>query len=242
MKNLNDLLSEVESAGMWNFFHKDWLLQIRTSLRNQLPGEYRVFVESEAVLISPIEPETPQTVILPDVVVVRGSAMPARDASIAGSRCVNEAVIEADEPIELETHYTLVIRRGPENVVVGAMEMLSPSNKGRGNRWDRERHLKKRAEYLDSGISLLELDPLLGGVRDLPQPLAQLSVFDRIGWTAFHVAGRRKFRGWGWNQADQLPRIDWQIDAEQRPVVDLEETLQAAVEFNRWEELVSESK
>lgn len=196
MSNLNDLLTRVEAAGLASFFHKDWLLQIRTLLRSQLPTDYRVFVESEAV-------------------------------------------IEVEGPVEVETHYSLLIRRGPANVLVAALELLSPSNKGLGNRFDRERHLKKRVEYLDCGISLLELDPLLNGVRDLPPPLTRLTEYDRIGWSAYHHEGRRQYRGWGWNQAEPLPQIDWQIDAEQRPVINLSETLRTAADFNDWTTLVS---
>jgi hypothetical protein len=132
--------------------------------------------------------------------------------------------------------YSLIIRREPDNQVVAAMELLSPSNKG----LDREHHLRKRGEYLDAGISLLELDPLLHGERDLPEPLARLTEYQRIAWTAYHLEGRRKYRGWGWNQTEPLPQIDWRIDAAQTPILDLSQTLAAAIEFNRWEEFVAE--
>jgi hypothetical protein len=51
---------------------------------------------------------------------------------------------------------------------------LFASNKGLGNRWDRERHLRKRDGYLQAGVSLLELDALIRGERDLPDPLQRL--------------------------------------------------------------------
>lgn len=239
MNNLNDLLSRIESAGFWSYFHKDWLLQIRTMLRSQLPIDYRVFVESEAVVISAGDIESPKSAVLPDIAVVRRTPVAARETSVVASQATSEAVIEVDEPVELEAHYSLLIRRGPANMVVAALEMLSPSNKGLGNRWDRERHLKKRAEYLDCGISLLELDPPLNGGRDLPPPLTCLSEYDRIGWSAYHHEGRRQYRGWGWNQGDSLPQIDWQIDAEQRPVINLADTLLTAADFNDWTTLVS---
>lgn len=239
MNNLNDLLSRIETAGLWSFFHKDWLLQIRTLLRSQLPNDYHVFVESEAVVISAGDIESPKSAVLPDIAVVRRTPVDDRKTSVGASQSTSQAVIEVDEPVELETHYSLLIRLGPAHVVVPALEMLSPSNKGLGNRWDRKRHLRKRAEFLDCGISLLELDPLLKGVRDLPSPLARLSEYDHIGWSAYHQEGRRQYRGWGWNQADSLPQIDWQIDAEQRPVINLTDYLRTAADFNDWTSLVS---
>jgi hypothetical protein len=50
--NPNWLLRRIEEARLWAYFHKDWLLQIRSLLRGQLPPEYHLFVESEAILIS----------------------------------------------------------------------------------------------------------------------------------------------------------------------------------------------
>lgn len=225
---------------MWNFFHKDWLLQLRIELREQLPADYRVFVESESVLVSPSEPETTAAVVLPDIAVVSASSPEPSNPSAAGVHAATSAIIEAEETWESETHYSLVVRREPDNQVVAAMELLSPSNKGLGNRLDRERHLRKRDEYLDAGISLLELDPLLHGERDVPEPLARLTEYQRIAWTAYHLEGRRKYRGWGWNQAEPLPQIDWRIDATQTPILDLSHTLAAAIEFNRWEGFVAD--
>ena len=238
MSNLNDLLTKIETARLWNHFHKDWLLEMRTALRALLPVDYRIFVESEAVLISPETPDTTAKVILPDVAVTRANAITTAASASSQSSSATAAVVEAIEDCETETHYSLIVRRAPENRLVAAIELLSPSNKGIGNRLDRERHLRKRAEYLDAGISLLEIDVLRQGERDVPAVLGQLVDFDRIAWTAFHQDGRRKYRGWGWNQPDPLPRIDWQIDGTQTTIIELQHTLEAAAEFNRWEEPV----
>ena len=189
--------------------------------------------------ISPIDSDASPPVVLPDVSIVTAPAAVPMTGSTAGSGEVTSAVIEAEEIWETETHYSLVIRREPENQVIAAMEMLSPSNKGLGNRLDRERHLRKRAEYLDAGINLLELDALRHGKRDLPQPLTELARFDRIAWMAYHLEGRRKYRGWGWNAIDPLPQIDWQVDSKQTPILDLGRTLEAAADFNRWNDFVA---
>ena len=128
MDNPNILLSKVEAAGLWAYFHRDWLLQIRVLLGPQLPPEYFVFVESEAILIAPDPAQVPRPV-LPDVSLAR----PDCDRAMKSPRQTDRgtaALIELDEPCELLSQYTLLIRRAPENRVVAALELLSPSNKG----------------------------------------------------------------------------------------------------------------
>lgn len=231
----NDLLTRIEASRLWSYFHKDWLLQLRQALREQLPSDYRVFVESEAVLISPLD-DSRATAVLPDVSVSR-STPPATSRSAFEGEPVTAAVVEAEEPCEEETHYSLVIRRAPEQHVVAAVELLSPSNKGIGNRFDQQQHLRKRGEYLRAGISLLEIDALLQGDRELPPPLLRLADYERCVWTAHVADGRRRYAGWGWNSADPLPVLDWFIDASQQATIDLGRTLEAAVAFNDWERL-----
>lgn len=236
MNSSNELLTNIESARMWGYFHKDWLLQIRVTLREQLPTEYRVFVESEAVIVSPDPSETGQ-VVLPDISVTQRSARIAEPSGLAAS--ATATVVEAEEPCEIETHYSLVIRRTPGNRVVAAIELLSPSDKGVGNRLDEQRYLRKRDDYLDAGISLLEIDTLLKGRCTLPAAIkADLEEYDRIAWTASHEAGRRRYRGWGSNNDDSLPVIDWQVDSERATLIDAGRTLEEAAAFNDWSSLL----
>lgn len=238
MMNPNDLLSQIESAKMWSYFHKDWLLQIRPLLRGQLPDEYVVFVESEAVLISP-EWDAPSALrsLHPDVAVT-GAGQPTSLPDREPVEGATLAVVEAEEPCEIETHYSLVIRRSPDNRRVAALELLSPSNKGIGNRLDRHKHLRKREEYLDAGVNLLEIDALTQGERDLPEPLNRLRSFSRIAWSAAHDDGIRRYRGWGWGQDETMPRIDWQVDDGCVVLVDLATSFREAAEFNPWESLL----
>lgn len=229
------LLAKIESAGLWSFFHKDWLLQVRLALREQLPPEYRVFVESEAVIVSP-DPAESKRVVLPDVSVAHGAESSSK--STAATNGATTTVMEAEEPCEVETHYSLIIRRAPDNRIVGAIELLSPSNKGIGNRHDEQKHLRKRDDYLEAGVSLLEIDPLMEGRRTLPSAIPELADYDRIVWTACHDAGRHRYRGWGWNNDDPLPTIDWQIDIDQQVLIDTGQILLEAAKFNDWGSLL----
>ena len=241
MESPNELLWRIEYARMWAYFHKDWLLSIRSALRPQLPSEYHLFVESEAILISPTDGDVAGA-LLPDLALSR-SDVPNHAARTHRHAKGTAAVVEVDEPCEIDTKYSLLIRRAPENQVVAVLEILSPSNKGLGNRFDEEKHLRKRRSLLEAGVQLMEIDALVQGHRDLPNPLmARLFEFKRVAWAASHFDGRRQYRGWGWNEADSLPVIPWFVDDRVEVCVDLSESLRQAVEFNRWSKLVASTE
>ncbi len=235
MNPANQLLERIEAGRLWAYFHKDWLLQIRGLIRPQLPEEFSVFVESEAVLIAPANLER-VTPIAPDLAVARIDTV---DASVAVFGQPTTAVVDVEEACELFHQYRLVIRRVPDNQVVAAAELLSPTNKGVFGELDKTKYLRKREQYLDAGVNLLEIDALRAGDRLLPHATERLAEYDRNAWSVSHDAGRRRYRGWGWNNADSLPTITWPIESSRQVIVDLAEAFRQACEFNPWERLVA---
>lgn len=237
MQTSNQLLQRIEQAGMWSYFHKDWLLQIREVVRSQLPAAYRVFVESETVLISPGTFAQAHAAYLPDILVTRE---PNETVSAATSNLpdgTTATIVDAEESCYLESHYRLVIRRATNHEVVAAAEVLSPSNKGIGNQLDQQKFLRKRSDYLDAGVNLLEIDALLEGKRELPPPLNDVQPYARIAWTALHDRGKRRYRGWGWQPSDTPPKILWPIESTQAVSIDLAQTLIDATSFNNWQSM-----
>lgn len=233
MVDIPALLTRIERKRLWAYFHKDWLLQIRELLRPQLPRELAIFVESEAVVIAP-DSAGPTASLSPDVAIAR----PGHETFAARSaEQVSAMVLEVDEEIELYESYSLVIRRAPDNRVVAAAEILSPTNKGVFGTLDKEKYLRKREAYFDAGINLLEIDALLEGDRLLPPALERLRSFDRTAWTVCHTAGRRHFRSWGWSATEPLPRVEWEVEPGLSTLVDLALSCQRACEFNPWETL-----
>jgi uncharacterized protein DUF4058 len=239
MPHPNILLAKIEEHRLWAYFHKDWLLEIRRLLRPQVPPTYSVFVESETILLSP-ESQEPLSPSMPDLAVARSVA----DTGINQSHTTTTtaAVIELEEPYEIASRYSLLIRRSPDQQIVAALEILSPSNKGVGSRLDCEKYLHKRDSYTEAGISFLEIDALTSGNRILPDSLRRLASFGRNAWTSFHHDGVRRLQGYGWNSEDRLPVMPWQIEGDLRLIVDLHATAAAALEFNPWESLVADSK
>jgi hypothetical protein len=234
MANPNLLLAQIEARHLWAYFHKDWIVEIRRLLRPQVPKTYAVFIESETILLSPdLEDRSPPS--MPDLAVARSVADAGGNQPRDGA--VTTAVVELEEPYEIASRYSLVIRRSPEQEIVAALEVLSPSNKGIGNRLDRDKYLHKRDSYTEAGVSFLEIDSLTHGERLLPESLRRLNEFERNAWTSFHRDGVRRLRGYGWNSADALPVIPWQIEADLRVIVDLNSAASAALESNPWETL-----
>ena len=237
MENPNNLLAKIETVRhLWAYFHKDWLLEIRQLLRPQLSSDYHVFIESETVLVSPDNQDSDDRT-LPDLAVTHsGQHIASAGNEPAGATA---AVVELVETVELFSKYSLVIRRSPDQQLLAVLELLSPSNKGLGNRTDRGKYLRKRDDYLEAGISFLEIDALLKGQRLFLDPLKHLADYQRnAAWTAFLDDSGRRLRGYGWSAEQPLPKLPWWIDNRQVVLVDLDAAARAAFAFNQWESLV----
>jgi hypothetical protein len=176
---------------------------------------------------------------MPEIAIARAAA--ERIPQQLESTVTNAAVIEYDEHSELYNKYSLTIRRSPENVIVAAVEILSPSNKGIGNRLDRGKYLLKRDSYLEAGISFLEIDGLIEGESVVPHSIRKATAFDRHVWTCFHDDGVRRLRAYGWNSDQNIPAIPWRVERELSVVVDLGVAAAAAFEFNHWQSFVARS-
>ncbi len=229
MSESNDLLSKIESRRLWAYWHKDWLLEIRDQVRRQLPRSYSLFVESEAILVSPAG-EGIVASTLPDLGVARpepGAAAPAAGNATA-------AVLDVEETCEVFVQYSLLVRRTPDNRLIAACEILSPTNKGAFGPLEREKYLRKRTLYAESGVNLLEIDALLRGDRLLPPALEGLGAYLRHAWTSLHRQEKRRLRGWGWNGDDPLPVVPWDIEDGRQALVDLPAAFEQASQFNDW--------
>jgi hypothetical protein len=203
-----------------------------------LPQDYSIVVESETILVAPAAVRsTGPTAISPDIAVAR---QPQPSAGSVSSRLESTAaMLEVVEEIEHFTQYSLVVRRSPENQVVAAAEVLSPTNKGVHGWLDKEKYLKKRDTYLAAGVNLLEIDALVEGDRVLPARLEKLGVFERNAWTVLQRASNRRYRGLGWNSDDPLPVVAWPIEENLVVPLALGLAVQQACQFNPWERLAA---
>jgi Protein of unknown function (DUF4058) len=146
----------------WGDVHTRLITYSCDALQPRLPRDLRARVE-ERIVVTP--PEGPVRDLVPDVRVVERQRLQR-----GGGLAVAE-IADVAEPLFLTldedaTERFIEIREaGSHERVVTVIEVLSPSNKRRGD--DRDKYVKKRTQLSAAGVGLVEIDLLRGGVREL---------------------------------------------------------------------------
>src|SRR3954471_7702898 len=152
----------VEQDGLWPDFHVAFVPALRRQLARQVVPRYIVLME-EQIYIHELPPG-PVRSIRPDLAVTRPGGGPA-DAAVGLAEI--EAPTHPRLPAEdVERIPFLEIRDRQSRELVTVIELLSPSNKRRGD--DRGKYLDKRRGVLKSTAHLIEIDLLRGHA---PMPL-----------------------------------------------------------------------
>lgn len=228
----------LERFGLWSVFHKHLIVELFTSLRDQLGGEYWVDMESEILLVP--RPSGPARPVSPDVDVSRLNH--GSEAVPASSLDVTPVLLEVDEPIgEFEQSWIEIRRRNwPDaddrlgSQVVSVLEVVSTTNKGMFGERDLRKFLAKRRDYLLSTASYTEIDLLIAGSRELPRAVERLAEYSLIAWSSQAREQTRHYWAWGWEQGDALPTVVLPLDHPNLCSVDLAERYRCAYESNRW--------
>jgi hypothetical protein len=151
----------IEQDVIWPDFHVALVPVIRRQVARQVLPKYIVLME-EQIYIRELPPE-PARSIRPDVAVTRTSGGPAA-AAIGVAEL--EAPVHPRLPAEdIERLPFLEVRDRQSRELVTVIEVLSPSNKRRGD--DRATYLDKRRAVLKSTAHLVEID-LLRGHEPMP--------------------------------------------------------------------------
>jgi hypothetical protein len=229
---------QIERQGLWWVFHKHLMVEMFEWLRQRLGDEYLVDFDSQVLLI-PYAPG-PVRSLLPDVSVA--ALAPARVIAVPAGPEATPALLEVDEELTEVEQYSIHIRQRnqPDLLdplgfqVVAVVELLSPSNKGQTGSADRRKFLAKRHSYLASPVSYTEIDLLMAGERDLPQPVEPLEAYPYMVWSSQVQTQARHYWGWGWETADPLPAITVPLDYPNVHTLDLAWCYQQAYVRNRW--------
>lgn len=170
----------------WRDVHASIVIYTRDQLQAQLPSELVARVEERVILESP---EPWQRGVYPDVRVVEKGWANGGAPAIAGGVAVAEPLVVQmpDEPVT-ET-YIEVIDAGTAGRIVTVIEILSLTNKRRGD--ERDRYLKKRSDLEKGGVSIVEIDLLRGGEPTIMVPDAWLPADYR---TPYRVCVWRSWR------------------------------------------------
>ena len=153
----------VEQDGLWLDFHVAFVPELRRQLARQVLPKYIVLME-EQIYIHEL-PSSPARSIRPDVSVIRPEGGPGHQDAVG--------VVELEAPAhprlpaeDIERHPFLEVRDRQGRELVAVIELLSPSNKRRGE--GRGKYLEKRRSLFKSTAHLIEIDLL----RDFdPMPL-----------------------------------------------------------------------
>jgi hypothetical protein len=166
----------VERPAVWSQFHGEFVYKIRKHVADALPANLTAIVDRHVYVVEP--DENPVPFGMPDTFVSDdGSVMSDGGPAIA----LLPAPVRVTLPrVRREGNRFIRIVDEDGQRVVTVIEVLSPSNKRTGE--DRDAYLAKRGEYLASGLNMVEIDLLRGGLRmpvDVPPAADYLVLVSR---------------------------------------------------------------
>jgi hypothetical protein len=158
----------LEQEDVWEDFHGRFIPIAAELIGLQIQPAYIVKMGMNVYIE---EPPYEQRVLLgrPDVMITD----PRHERPASGGIATIEAPAYARiiPAIDIRREPYLEIRDGQSRQLVTAIELLSPTNKRTGP--DREQYLRKRRQYFQARVNLVEIDLLRGGPRlpleDLPE-------------------------------------------------------------------------
>lgn len=148
----------LEVQPYWSDFHTAMILMLKAELQKLVPAHYSVWGDIHVWLH---EPDAKTRIkIRPDAFVTEKSDRPrggvAKSALVAPATTVLPAVRKTGGRY-------IKIKEAQTERVVTVVELLSPTNKRRGE--ERDEYLAKREQYFAQRINLVELDFLRKGMR-----------------------------------------------------------------------------
>jgi hypothetical protein len=163
----------LEESAMWPDVHHQLISSIRSQIQSNLSSGYRAvitpYTSLESIEIAPVRH------LVPDVAVLEHEAT---QSAPGGASAVEAAPLTLPALMEVPVEYARIeIRTVRDQVLVTAIELLSPSNK-RSGADGADAYEKKRQQIFASTAHLMEIDLLRAGQRpQLARPLPPASYF-----------------------------------------------------------------
>lgn len=191
----------IESSDLWPDFHANMITAVQAVLNARLPERFVAGIELHVWIHEP-DAATRTQLRAPDVHVAYQGA--AKGTVVAAPTTIVLPITES------ETQGFIQIVDRHERRIVTALELLSPSNKTAGP--DREAYLAKRNEFLNGGVSLVEIDLLRGGPRlPLGEPPPEVRAYYVLVCRAWE---RPRAGFWSIGLRDPLPDIPVPLDPD----------------------------
>jgi hypothetical protein len=189
----------LEDPAFWPDFHSRFLNCWCEALAQGLPDAYEARLDERVNLIH-LTDEEKSRLFIPDVSVTKGARSSGKGSREAASAVLEPVTIPHDVVEEDRQAFIKVLHR-PERTLVTVLELRSPANKTGTGYGD---YCAWRNELLNQGVSLFELDLLIGGSRmQLRRPLPPAEYY------AFVTRASR--RGlcdvYPWRVRDPLPTL-----------------------------------
>lgn len=164
----------LEEPSLWPDVHHELITTIRDQIQSRLIPGYRAvitpYIAFESIAIAPVRRA------IPDVAIVERDVLPS---SLGGTMAaVTEAPLTLPAFMTIPVEYARIeIRTVRDQVLVTAIELLSPANKRPGQD-GADAYEQKRQEIFASTAHLLEIDLLRNGRRpQLASPLPDAPYF-----------------------------------------------------------------
>jgi hypothetical protein len=223
----------LEDQGRWPDFHGRVITYACDVVSQALPDDYVAQMGEEVRVVS--WQEGHDRSMRPDVAIVR------HDRS-SGSEPAGGGTVATLEPIAIpfaaavdEVRETWIeIRRLPDERLVTAIEILSPTNKGSSGLTE---YLDKRHRLRTQGVNLVEIDLLIAGRRlPMAKPLPPGHFFTIISRARKSEIGHV----YAWSLQRPLPKIPIPLeDPDPDVFLDLAEVFALAYQRGRYARLIN---
>lgn len=150
----------LEQPTMWPDVHLRLIAASCDAIQAQLAPGY-IAVITPYVTLESIEISPTRQVFLPDIGVLHNDAPASSSPPVA----IAEPPLTVPVPLNIPTRYARIeIRSVTHETLITSIELLSPANKRPGAE-GADAYEAKRQEIFQSGVHLLEIDLLRGGMR-----------------------------------------------------------------------------
>ncbi len=229
----------LEAQGRWRDFHSGAITYCRDALSDCLPEDYVAQMDEEVRVVS--WQEGHDRPMRPDVAVLRhGQSVgeePAGGVSVATVSLLEPVAIPFAAVSDEVRDTWIEIRKLPDERLVTAIEILSPTNKDSSGRGE---YLQKRHRLRREGVNLVEIDLLIAGQRPaMARPLPPGHYFTIIGRATMGETAEV----YAWSLQQALPRIPIPLeDPDPDVFLDLAGIFALAYERGRYGRLIDYSR
>lgn len=224
----------LEDQGRWPDFHASTITYCRDALSDCLPDDYVAQMGEEVRVVT--WQEGHDRSMRPDVAIVRhggsgGSEQPAGGGMVA---TLEPIAIPFAAAVDEVRDTWIEIRRLPDERLVTAIEVLSPTNKGSSGLTE---YLDKRHRLRTQGVNLVEIDLLIAGRRlPMAKPLPPGDFFTIISRASKSELGDV----YAWSIQRPLPKIPIPLeDPDPDVFLDLAEVFALAYQRGRYARLIN---